>query len=75
MKAKQIQQIQNMYRALQTISKDYMTPSQLRRNSEKTYGLDYEDSMEMSYENMQELAKQSIKGVKIDALISELNKE
>lgn len=62
------QQIVRMYNALKTIAKDYQTPEQLRKKSEKQYGLDYEEALEMSYENIQTLAKSVIKGINISAL-------
>lgn len=42
----------------------YQKPSQLRRTSEKSYGLDYIDSIEYAYENIQEEARVAIRGVK-----------
>lgn len=53
-----------MLYALQKIAKAYQTPSQLKKDSEKQYGLDYEEALEMAYENMQAEAKQAVKGVK-----------
>lgn len=53
---------QAYYDALKSISKDFMTTEQLRRNSEKLYGLPFEEAMEMAYDNMQAIATQAIKG-------------
>jgi len=65
---KQFQHMRNMYEALKAISKNYQTPDQLRKNSEKQYGLDYEEALEMSYENIQSLAGLAVRGVKIPKL-------
>lgn len=53
-----------MYEALRRIAKDYQTPTQLRRTCERDYGLDYEDALEMAYENIRNEAKRAIKGMK-----------
>ncbi|MHC1780996.1 MAG: hypothetical protein AB9922_12255 [Bacteroidales bacterium] len=45
--------------------RNYQTPSQLRKNSEKDWGLEYTEALEMSYENIQEEAKYALKGVSI----------
>lgn len=57
-------QFNKMLGALKKIHKDYQTPTQLRRNSEKEYGLGFEESIEMSYENLQSEAANGYKGVK-----------
>lgn len=54
-----------MYLALKQISQEYQTPEQLRRNSSKQYGLDYEEALEMAYENIQQLAKDATRGISI----------
>lgn len=40
----------------------YMTPEQLRRQSEKAYGLSYEESLEMVYDNIQGEARAALAG-------------
>lgn len=50
------------YDALKLIARDYQTPAQLRRHSEKDYGLSYEEALEMAYENIQSLAQAVIHG-------------
>jgi hypothetical protein len=40
----------------------YMSPERLRRHAEKTYGLDYEEALEMAYENMLGEAKAALAG-------------
>lgn len=54
-----------MYHALKTIAKDYKTPDQLRKSCQYSYGLGYHESLEMAYENIQQLAKEATKGVRI----------
>jgi hypothetical protein len=49
---KQAQQFNAMLSALKRI-KNYDSPEKLRRNSEKEYGLEFEEAIEMAYENMQ----------------------
>lgn len=49
------------YVALKRIA-DYMSPERLRRVSEKQYGLDYTEALEMSYENMQGEALSALEG-------------
>ncbi len=54
---KQAQQFNKLLDACLQISKGYQTPQQLQKNSEAEYGLDYEESLEMAYENIQATAK------------------
>lgn len=60
----QIHQFNTMRAALIKISKGYQTASQIRRDSEKDYGLDFEEAIEMAYENIQMDAARYVKGVK-----------
>lgn len=60
---KQKQNYNKMRDALIEITK-YQTPEKLRRDSEKDWGVEYEEALEMAYENIQETAKFSVKGVK-----------
>ena len=52
-----------MYDALKRIT-NYLSPDQLRRRSEKVYGLSADEAIEMAYDNVREEAKQAIKGVR-----------
>jgi hypothetical protein len=54
-----------LYDALKRIAKGYMTPDQIKRDSKKEMGLNYEEYLEMSYENIQNDAKRAIHGVRI----------
>jgi hypothetical protein len=55
---------QRYFDALKTIAKLYMTTEQLARGSLKKFGLDYHEALEMSYDNIQLLANDAIKGKK-----------
>ena len=54
---------QKMFDILKEIS-SYQSPGRLRRNSEKEYGLDYEEALEMAYENVILAAKFAITGMR-----------
>lgn len=47
--------------ALQRIAA-YDSPERLRREGERAYGLDYPDSLEAAYENIQDEARAALKG-------------
>lgn len=53
-----------LYDALKKIARQYMTPAQLRRDA-RNVGLDYDEYLEMSYENIQAEAERAIKGVRM----------
>lgn len=42
----------------------YMTPAQIKRDAEKNHGLDYEEELEMVYENIQGEARVAGSGVR-----------
>jgi hypothetical protein len=63
---KHIKEIQNhnkMRNALIEISK-YETVDKLRRDSEKEWGIDFDEALEMAYENMQNTAKYAVKNIR-----------
>ena len=60
---KQLHQFNHMLHMLKRITQ-YQSPAQLRKNSNKDWGLDYEESLEMSYENMQSEAKVGCKNIR-----------
>lgn len=70
MTKKQEHQFNHMLATLKKISKDYQTPSQLQRGSNKNWGLNYEEALEMAYENIQREAHFASKGVKFLQLSS-----
>lgn len=53
-----------MLHYLKRIAIEYETPERMRKNSRKEYGFDFEETIEMAYENIQSEAKSAIKGVK-----------
>lgn len=60
---KQKLQFNLMLNALKKI-KAYQSPEKLRKDSEKDWGLDFEEAIEMAYENIQLDATFACKGVK-----------
>jgi len=56
--------IVRLYTALKTITR-YQTPDNLWRHSERDWGLPWEETLASSYENMQQTAKDAIKGVRL----------
>lgn len=62
---KEQETIIGLYTSLKKIAKHYQTPSQLRRASQKQYGLEYEEALEYAYENIQLEAAKAIKGVRL----------
>ncbi|WP_346236728.1 hypothetical protein ABDK00_014150 [Niabella insulamsoli] len=60
---KQKAQFNRMLQALQRI-KAYQSPDRLRKNSDKDWGLEYEEALEMAYENMQTDASNGCKSVR-----------
>jgi hypothetical protein len=52
---------QAYYDTLKRIARGFMTPDQIRRDSDNM-GLGYEEYLEMSYENIQVEAERAIKG-------------
>ncbi len=60
MTEKQANQFNTMLATLKKIAKDYMTPEQLRKNSERMYGLEFEEFIEMAYGNIQADAANAI---------------
>lgn len=59
-----IEQQQRMYDALKRIRDDYMSPDEIRNHdTEAEADLDFEEYMEMSYENIQGEAAAAIRGL------------
>jgi len=56
--------IVRLYTALKTITQ-YETPDRLQRTSEKEWGLPWEEALSCSYENIQQTAKDAIKGIRL----------
>lgn len=55
---------QRLYWALKRIAA-YDTPTRLRRDSEKHWGLGFEEAIEMAYENIQTEARTALMGVRL----------
>lgn len=60
---KQKHQFNLMLNALKKI-KAYQSPSKLRKDSERDWGLGFEEAIEMAYENIQNDAAFACKGIK-----------
>lgn len=60
---KQIDQFNYMVETLKIITK-YDKPDKIRKNAQKDYGLDYEEALEMAYENIQGEAAFSIRNIR-----------
>jgi len=60
---KECLQFNFMLATLRKIHRNYQTPAQLEKNSEKDLGLEYHEALEMSYENIQLDAKNACRGV------------
>lgn len=52
-----------MWATLKEISK-YQSPQKLKRRAKKQYGLSGDEAIEMAYENVIELAKRAVAGIK-----------
>ena len=64
MTPKQTKQFNLMLYTLKKIASDYQTSSQMRKNANKDWGVDFEDAIEMAYDNIQQEAKLATKGIK-----------
>lgn len=64
MTKKQEKDYMKMYHALKVIHAEYQTAQQLIKNSEKDYGVDPQEALEMAYDNIKETARAGIKGVR-----------
>ena len=58
------QKYNRMYGALKQIARVYQTREQLYKASEKEYGLQYEEALERAYDNIQQTAREAIRGIK-----------
>lgn len=67
MNKKQAERFNRMRDTLRRIAMEYQTPDQLRRSSNKQWGLDYQEALEYSYENVQQEARAAIRGIRAAA--------
>jgi hypothetical protein len=63
-----MQREQRLFDSLKRISR-YESRERLRRSSEKSYGLDYVEALEMAYENVLLEAKNAIRGMRRPELL------
>ncbi|MCK8494159.1 MULTISPECIES: hypothetical protein [Spirosoma] len=64
MTKKQAEQFNDMLSTLRRIAKGYQSPGQLRKISQRQNRVDYTETLEGSYEKMQQEATECVKGVK-----------
>jgi hypothetical protein len=65
------QQFNTMLYTLRKIAKVYMSPDKIRKNCEKDYGLEFEECIEMVYDNIQgdaEAAARNVRPIEITKL-------
>lgn len=53
-----------MYKTLKKISEGYQSSEELRTDSEDEFGLEFEEAIEMAYDNIQSEATFAIKNIK-----------
>lgn len=53
---------QDYFDVLKRIARNYQTPDELRRSARRDYGLEFDEALEMTYENIQADAARAIKG-------------
>ena len=61
---KQFENYNEMLSTLKKISKEFMSAEELQKKSQKMYGLDYDEALEMAYENIQSLASRICKQIR-----------
>lgn len=61
---------ERMYVALQRIAA-YQSVSRLRRSSNKDWGMDFEEALEMAYENVLQEAKNGLKGIRKPRILAD----
>lgn len=67
---------QKFYDALAVIAREFDSVEKIMRNSESAWGLDSSEALQYSYENMQGLARNAIRGMrrpKIEAVTTPTN--
>ncbi len=64
MKALTIQQQQLLFDGLCRIAKGFEKSERLLKHAERDYGLAPAEALEMAYDNMQEIARLALKGIK-----------
>ena len=64
MTPKQIEQFNRMRYVLKKIATEYESVARLRRNSEKEWGLYFDEAIEYAYDNIQRDARNAVRGIK-----------
>ena len=64
MTLKQKENYNKMARALRNIT-NFQSPEKMRKNSENDWGLEYEECLKMAYDNIQVMAKENVKGIRL----------
>lgn len=64
MDPKQKMQFNAMLTVLRQIATGYQSSAQLRKNARKQYGLSGDEAIEFAYENVQEQARETVKGIR-----------
>lgn len=67
-------QFLDMYNALLKIAKSYASPEQLHKQCKRD-GWDYNETLDMAYENIQSEAKHAIKGIRINKFVKEMEQK
>lgn len=67
---KQVAKYNHIVSVLKRINK-YQSPERLRKSSEREYGLEYEEALEMAYENVLSEARDALKGARYIIVESE----
>ncbi len=63
MTTKQKANYNKMLKVLKKIARGYQTSNQIKRDCGSQYGLDYEEALEMAYDNIQNEARIAVKGI------------
>jgi len=61
---RQQEQFNRMLATLRKIATGYQTSEQLRRKAKQQYGLDASEAIEYAYDNIQQEAKNAVRGVR-----------
>ena len=64
MTPKQKENYNKMVKTLRTITQ-FQSPEKMQQDSMKDWGLDYEECLEMAYDNIQAIAKENVKGIQL----------
>ena len=60
----QAESFNRMREALRSIRDDYLSPEKIKATSFEEYGLEPEIAIEYAYDNIQEIARQAVRGVR-----------